>query len=589
MKNSTSLKSLSSFMDDESSDSFKSEISRQRVSRTLSLRQNSRKILQSKSQTIQSQNSLTSSHEQLMDPSSFPFLDNDYLLSLLDQGNVSQFAQILLQIQAQCSISPRILKTMFNNEAFFDHLNVLFQNFIQTNNFPIVVQIINFIGLIFPVVLPRVQLYIIDNIIFFSLSDLITSTESLTVVTNAINLSAIISTHSSYARDMVLCSGIHSFIICIGREADLDSELLENVCQTLLAIFGNPTPIESNDLLIESIHPLYNLLEHCLSLKQIIESHPDSFSSPPIKKIDKAEENSIPTIDWNSLNESGVSNLSAGSKIIDCYVEITNKDPSIVYNIFDEKISMLVVSFLDDESMVLTPAALRLVGNLSVSIKHQVQECLIRSGLLPKLLNLISSPLAVDAFWCFSNLLESTTSSILPLFQDQTEFISKIIEIATDSSIDVKREASYFLSSLIIFSPTSFLPAFLGKPDLIDILVEMLGCGVVKTIVRCFDCLKKLLLFCQTNISRNGSSSESINSKSYSSDSLFSLENSELNGNEVGGKFSSFISSIFESDLRDRISTIMEDQTDKIVRERALIVEKILDEIQEYLDKSSAI
>ena len=118
------------------------------------------------------------------------------------------------------------------------------------------------------------------------------------------------------------------------------------------------------------------------------------------------------------------------------------------------------------------------------------------------------------------------------------------------------------------------------NPEIVDVLVEMLGCGVVSIIIRCLDCLKKLLLFCHTNICRSDSNPSKINSHSCSSDSLFSLESSDIDGNEASEMFSSFLSNLFDSELRDRIDDIIDDQKDKIMRESAMIVAKLLDEIQ---------
>lgn len=605
MQNSSSFNSFTELETDLNL--YNQEFTRQRCSRTLSMRQYTRKInfyqTPNNNQILQPQLPLSSSHDHLIDASNFPYLDNDYILTILSQANVSQFSEILHQIHDNCSKSPRILKKMLDNEDFFDKLTEIFQNHFQNSNFPIIIQIINFIELIFPSVHQQIQSYIADSFVFSTLTDLLSTTNSLTIVIEAINLSGIISIYSSYARDLVLCSGIHTIIVDIGKRADLNSPLLEAVTQSLLSIFSNQTPIESNDLLIDFIHPLNELLEHCLSLKKIMAAHPDIFSY--LQKVNSnpgnLNENPETSLNWISLSESGLVHLSAAANIIDCYVQITNKESSMVYNVFNEHIGPILISFLDDNSNILAPSALRLIGNLSVSQKHQIQESLINSGLLPRLVKHVHSPLAVDAFWCFSNLLESSTSTLLQLFLNQPEFISKVVAITAESPIDVKREASYFLSTLIIFAPTSYMSEFIEKTEIVDILVEMLGCGVISIIVRCFDCLKKLLLFCQASVhkgigrskSHNSSNNSSNNkfymySNSFSSDSLFSMGSSDIEFSDSKDPCTMFLVALFDSDLRDRIDDIIDDQKDKILSERALIVAKILDEIQESLSNSDS-
>ena len=253
MQNSSSFSSFTELETDLNL--YNQEFTRQRCSRTLSMRQYTRKInfyqTPNNNQILQPQLPLSSSHDHLIDASNFPYLDNDYILTILSQANVSQFSEILHQIHDNCSKSPRILKKMLDNEDFFDKLTEIFQNHFQNSNFPIIIQIINFIELIFPSVHQQIQSYIADSFVFSTLTDLLSTTNALTIVIEAINLSGIISIYSSYARDLVLCSGIHTIIVDIGKSADLNSPLLEAVTQSLLSIFSNQTPIESNDLLID--------------------------------------------------------------------------------------------------------------------------------------------------------------------------------------------------------------------------------------------------------------------------------------------------------------------------------------------------
>jgi hypothetical protein len=67
-----------------------------------------------------------------------------------------------------------------------------------------------------------------------------------------------------------------------------------------------------------------------------------------------------------------------------------------------------------------------------------------------------------------------------------------LLGIIDTSRYNIKKEATFFLSTLILFSADTELPRFAVAP-VIDVLVAMVGCGVEKVVLRCLDTIGKLV------------------------------------------------------------------------------------------------
>ena len=93
-------------------------------------------------------------------------------------------------------------------------------------------------------------------------------------------------------------------------------------------------------------------------------------------------------------------------------------------------------------------------------------------------------------------MLESVPQEMLPYFND--DFISSAISFVIDTSFDVKKEAAYFLSTLIVFSDPEVVPRFMTQ-EVTDILVEMLGCGVDMIQMRCLDSFFRFIYIMKRN------------------------------------------------------------------------------------------
>ena len=464
---------------------YQEQLARERNSRTLSLRHINRISITG----LQNANSQReSSQNNLVDPTNFPFLEPKKLIEIITSKNIVSLTDTVSKILIVSNESPRLLKIMLMGSP--EVIDVLVNTLTDDISDQICLQLLKLTTAIFPHCNAQ-QETLIDGIVFSLQSFLESPNMELVFVT--IKAVSIFSIYSAYARDSILSFEIHFRLIEIAAQ-NPNQELTLLCCQTLLDIFSNPTAI-SNQILIEAVDPLASLLK---------------------------------------LNDK-----NAIAKIIDCFVEMSNKCNSLVFNLYDTGIYQLSVTLLKDE--ILIGPTLRLVGNLSVAQKGQVLT-LLEAGLVPTLIPLLRTEYAPDAFWILSNLLENVTAEVLPYFD--REFVQNVIDIANMSNFEIQKEASFFLSTMILFSPVQNLPLFMDQ-QIIDILVEMLGCGVNLVILRCMDTLYKFLKFIQLNLSSCGE----------------------------------FFTSLLDSDIKDRLQEL-EDQDSGLITERAIYVSQILSEIE---------
>jgi hypothetical protein len=186
-----------------------------------------------------------------------------------------------------------------------------------------------------------------------------------------------------------------------------------------------------------------------------------------------------------------------------------------------------VVEFLDAPELV--SPALRLIGNLSIAQPFQLRT-MLNAHLAPKLLDLLKSEHAADVFLVLSNLPEAVPALILPLID--AEFVDRLLEIIDTSGYDIQKEATFFLSTLILFSADTELPRFAVAP-VTDVLVAMVGCGVEKVVLRCIDTIGKL-------VRCTGSDAEAVKA----------------------------VKALAESDLMDRLGELLDDPEQPLVTER---------------------
>jgi len=265
----------------------------------------------------------------------------------------------------------------------------------------------------------------------FSMPNLLTSGQ-LEVAEATVKLIYVISEHSAYARDAVLCMEIHDILIALAKRC-VSPQLTGGCCQCLLRVFATTGGIDS-EVLIRAAHAMVGLL--------------------------------------------GMDSVEVVSAVLDCYVQMSNKYTTLVVTLYDLGLFSLAVQLLDNAE--LAPAALRLVGNLCVAQPAQIRT-MLDVGLIHKTIAFLETEHAADAFWVMSNLLEMVPHEIIPLDDGA---VARVLEIIATSSYDVQKEAAFFLSALILLTSASLLPKFMIQ-SVMEPLVDMLGCGVRMVALKC--------------------------------------------------------------------------------------------------------
>lgn len=466
---------------------YQEQLARERNSRTLNLRHLNRISIAG---MLQNAGHQSVGARGLVDTNNFPFLDSSNFIETIRSNNISQVTQYTQNIASIAAHSPKKLNTLLNQD-FIDFITNTFSN---SPSDEMLIQIIRILEIIFPHC-GLFQEKISEDIIF-SFNDLFES-NSQDVLLSVIGLISCMSSSSSSARDSFLAFGFYTNLIIIAG-SQTSPELTRASCNALYSIFSNPDPIDN-----ENLNDIAKDIVKLLSLD------------------DKA----------------------SVTYIIDCLVEMTNKYNQLLFTLFDCGIYPLSVEMLKDEELV--GPTLRLVGNLSVAEPHEV-NVLIESGLLPILNELLRTEHVADCFWVLSNLLERIPTELIPICD--SDFVQEVIDIILSSNIDVQKEGSFFLCTLILLISTDILPQFMNQ-TIIDILVQTINCGVTYFILRCIDTLLKFLNYTQNN-----------------------LDSSTV-----------FFTALIGTDIRENLNELIEQETGLIV-EKATYLLGLLDDIEKELN-----
>lgn len=286
----------------------------------------------------------------------------------------------------------------------------------------------------------------VDGGLTCSLMNLL-SQEDPATISEAINLIGVLSEESSYARDSIICLGIHTILVeTAGNHKQTDLATL--ACESVHKIFSNPDPIES-EIVKEAIP----------SIIEIIEGQSDETMS----------------------------------FILQILVDISSKHPSSVFIYYNLGLYDQIVGFIQNQA--LTKEALKLAGNMAVAQPLQI-ICLLDNGLLAALEQLSVSDYLADVFWVYSNLLESYPEGIFELIDEK--FINFALDAAEDSPYEVKQEASFFIATMVVFSGNPRASLFFNE-RVFSVLADVIGCGVNTVALRCLDAFNTFLGYANLN------------------------------------------------------------------------------------------
>lgn len=412
---------------------YHDQLARERTARTLTLRRTARPTIAGVFGKIPTS---SPSRGVLFDAQNFPFLDATFATEVLESGDEQRIIEFLNNIQTVFNTTPRLLNALITSDAISQPFN---DSLMNSTSEPLIIEIIKTITTIYPKCGPNQEKFIDDGLIFTYLNFL--QSDNINILVATITSIDTLSEISSYARDSVLCTGILTDLIRIASSQE-NPQLTQLSCDAIDRIFANPEPIDSA-LLKDSINEISVLLN--------------------------------------------IQDLVALKSVLQTLVSITNQKPSLVFIIYEIQIAPQIVQLLNHQD--LAPAALSLLGNMSVSTISNIKQ-LLENQLLDRLLALIQTEYASDVFWVLSNLLESVPHILVPAFDQQ--FLSSCIQTGQDAEFNLKREISFFVATFLIFTPNQHISFFMNE-DVIDLLQSMLVCGVGLIILRVLDALMKLI------------------------------------------------------------------------------------------------
>ena len=367
------------------------------------------------------------------------FINPEYVIRTLSNGSAEEIKTTLSGLSTAVETSTTIVSPITSSpevaEAFCNAL---------ASTFPpdVIVSLLGTVGTLYPLS-KEVQDAYIDNGLPFSLLNFLSigideypnwNLISSEVVSSTLDIISTIAANNFYGRNSLLCDGLIDPLIQIAQH----SPFMDQACTCIFTIFNNPAPLESESIM-EVIPQISSLLK--LSSKTAVE------------------------------------------QILLAYVCMTNKDTSIVSNLYDIELPTYVIPLLDDPDLI--AVSLKVVGNLSVAQPPQIR-IMLDLDLLGKLRSLlVSQPDYIpDIYWILSNLVEAYSPAILPTFDE--EFLRTVLNHAREGEMETKKEATFFLSTVILFSHSDSYDKFMN-PDVVGLLVQMLACDVGMIIFRCID------------------------------------------------------------------------------------------------------
>ena len=418
---------------------YRQQLENDRNSRSLVYRRSNRPTIAgflSKTGSLNNRNSALISQQ-------YPLLNPTVSVPILEGNDISKINEFCSNVIACHNAgSKRSLNELSNSEPL-----VIAMIGALSNSFPktLLISLMSVIAILFPLNSELYETYVDNDLLFTLLSflseitpeELSTSLESQNLVGGAIELIGVLSDSSLYARNSVLCLGLHLILIDIAK-SEVTQPLTYASCHCLQRVFGRPEKIDS-EVTQSLIQPLSTLLS--------------------------------------------ISNHSAICAILTSFYSLTSKCPSLIFDFYEgeEPYSDIIVHMLTEED--LAQAALPLIGSLCNAHAPQVQR-MLSLGLFDILMQLIQTNLIADVFWVLTNLIEAIPSVMIQMITPN--FIDSAISTASESSFDVKKEIIYFLCTLVLFLKPEDLTIF-TQPHVIDSLVDMLGCGVGMIVLRCLD------------------------------------------------------------------------------------------------------
>ncbi|KAH0791945.1 hypothetical protein GPJ56_004129 [Histomonas meleagridis] len=403
---------------------FQTQLAQDRISRTMTFQKITRPSI-----ARLCKRTIAKMEEQQFNESS-PFLDVDYACKVLDKLDQTELTDFLKNVTECAEKNQKVMTKFLESTEIAQKLTAALGSGLPE---PLIILLLNTIADLYPISTDT-QITYIDEGICFQFFDFLES-DSSDLVIAAIGLIGVLSQYNSYARDAIMCNDIHLTLINIAQTSS-NKEVVEAACESLSHMFENPEPIDTS-ILLDCINPMIPLLN--------LESE-DALQS-----------------------------------VLVCFIDISSQNPTTIISIFDLNLYPKIIDLLPNHN--LTSTVLRLIRNMAIAQPSQIEK-MLSIGLFPKLVDLLTTEFTADVYWVLTSFLEAVPTMMMKLFT--SEFIDNSIDIAAYSSFNVKKEASYFLATTVMFADETKIK-MLMKEDLIRVFIEMLNGEIVLIILRVID------------------------------------------------------------------------------------------------------
>jgi hypothetical protein len=423
-----------------------------------------------------------------MDRASYPFLEPGFAFEQLKNPSIRSLPEFLNNVMILAKQAPRLVAPLVKLPDFPE---VMVSALNAGHSEDITIALFRAFIILFPLFPENQEAYIDNGLCMLFIDWLSGEGGSLTVTEGVIALIDCISESSGYGRDSILCLGIHTALIDLALR-QISEPITVAACEALNKVFANKHHIDPTTL-SDCVEPMSQLLR----------------------------------LQWPQ----------AVFVALSCFVAMTNKMPALVFAMYDLGLFPEIVAMLENEHLV--GMALPLIGNLSVGHAAHITT-LLQCHLFQILMALIKTEYTADVFWVLSNLVESVPYLTIGLFDPN--FIRATVEISDCSGYSVKKEAAFFLATLILFTETDDLRFFISE-SILNLMSEMLECSIGLIILRCLDALLRF-----------------------------------ARAVELCGVTDSLLEMLHGSDLRASLSRLLE-QKNFMIRERAEILLERLSEV----------
>ena len=370
------------------------------------------------------------------------FLNKEEILNRAIEYLSSKDSEKIISLDWMMKMESKYLTYISNDENFIKAVDEAISNFDDLSNDAVI-----FLLSLLAVMVQHSSTQIIENIaddVIMPINNILFS-DNIQLFSPALNLINSMSQRSDYARNSVTCLDLHKQMLELIKQ-NITKEITENALLALYAIFKNPEPMESVTIK-EASEMIFDLLK---------EDFPQEYICI----------------------------------MLNILTEMSNKLSTIIPDFFAK--GLYNYAFQEMDNPILTKACLNLIGNMCVSCLS-FMESLLSQGLFEKLLGLIQSQQNTSClpqvYWVISNLIEAIPSQVVSKIN--IDFVQYSINLADDSSFDLKEEISYFISTLILFQ-NPFQTKEIINEQAIELISEMLDCGITAVTIRAIDALFKL-------------------------------------------------------------------------------------------------